>query len=81
MPESAAERNATSHTRRILQENVRREYKTHVETRGRRLPSELGIFVRKHWWRKTGEELANRNQFDSLISVSPADVPRMLVKH
>jgi hypothetical protein len=78
MPESAAERSARSHTRRILQENVRQG--TTLEETWGWFPSLLGIFLHKLWWRKAREVLAYRNQFHSLISVSSADVPRMLKK-
>jgi hypothetical protein len=60
VPDTEAECNARSHTRRILQENVRLEEKIHEEIQGSELvPSQLDILVLKLWWGKEGEELAD----------------------
>lgn len=42
------------------------------------LPSQLSIFVRKLWRRSSRDYSAYRNQFQGLISISSANIPRML---
>ena len=46
----------------------------------KQLPSHLHIFVWKVQRCKTGDELAYRNQFHCLISVSSADIPHVFEK-
>ena len=80
-PESAPDRNAISHARKDLQENIMDgKAKSVKETWRIKLPSQLSIFVYTLWRYNLREELTYRNQFQGLISVSSADILRVLEK-
>ena len=79
MPELTADRNAKSHAFRSLQENIRGG-KNAVGKKLKQLPSHLRIFMWELRRCKPRDELANGNQFHCLISVGPADIPRVFEK-